>query len=54
MTFGLRDNFGTSQPFLVFQRPDAFTSVLPVAAVLPLLPSGPGIFGFLAHRSNGA
>ena len=53
MTFGLRDN-GGNQPFLLFQRPNEFTSVVPVPAALPLLLSGLGIFGFLARRRNNA
>jgi hypothetical protein len=53
ITFGLRDN-GSNQPFLLFQRPNEFTSVVPVPAALPLLLSGMGIFGFLARRRNKA
>jgi hypothetical protein len=53
ITFGLRDN-GGNQPFLLFQRPNEFTSVVPVPAALPLLLSGMGIFGFLARRRNKA
>jgi hypothetical protein len=53
MTFGLRDN-GGNQPFLLFQRPNEFTGVIPVPAALPLLLSGLGIFGFLARRRNKA
>jgi hypothetical protein len=50
ITFGLRDNEANNQPFLLFQRPNEFTSVVPVPAALPLLLSGLGIFGFLARR----
>ncbi|MCE2950121.1 MAG: VPLPA-CTERM sorting domain-containing protein [bacterium] len=54
ITFGLRDNDASNQPFLLFQRPNEFTSVVPVPAALPLLLSGLGIFGFLARRRNQA
>ncbi|MEI6320807.1 MAG: VPLPA-CTERM sorting domain-containing protein, partial [Pseudomonadota bacterium] len=54
ITFGLRDNAAANQPFLLFQRPNEFTSVVPVPAALPLLLSGLGIFGFLARRRNKA
>lgn len=50
MTFGIRNAFTANQPFLLFQRPDEFTGVVPVPAALPLLLSGLGIFGFLARR----
>jgi len=50
ITFGLRTNNADSQPFLLFQRPNEFTTVIPVPAALPLLLSGLGLLGFLARR----
>lgn len=54
MSFGLLAQSDGIQPFLLFQRPNELTSVIPVPAALPLLLSGLGIFGFLARRRNRA
>lgn len=53
ITFGLRDT-GNNTGFLLFQRPNERTSVVPVPAALPLLLSGLGIFGYLARRKSKA
>jgi len=53
MTFGLR-TAALTQPFLLFQRPNERTNVIPVPAALPLLLSGLGIFAFLARRRKNA
>ncbi|MBC7778499.1 MAG: hypothetical protein H7125_00200 [Proteobacteria bacterium] len=53
MTFGLLDD-GSNQPFLLFQRPNEFSRVIPVPAALPLLLSGLGLFGWLARRAQRA
>jgi hypothetical protein len=53
MTFGL-DSLSSGGDFLLFQRPNELTSVVPVPAALPLLLSGLGIFGYLARRRNKA
>lgn len=53
MSFGLRP-LDTIVGFLLFQRPNERTSVVPVPAALPLLLSGLGILGFLSRRRNKA
>ena len=54
MTFGLLAQNTTIQPFLLFQRPNERTNVIPVPAALPLLLSGLGIFAFMARRRKNA
>lgn len=53
ISFGL-DSLGSGGDFLLFQRPNELTSVIPVPAALPLLLSGLGLFGWLSRRRKAA
>jgi hypothetical protein len=49
MTFGLT-NGSSDSIFLLAQRPNEFSSVIPVPAALPLLASGLLAFGLFSRR----
>lgn len=53
MTFGLRENFGTQQPFLLVQRPNAFSRQVPEPAAALIFGLGLAGLGF-ARRKRAA